>query len=129
MVRFGEARPMVPMLAERCPSRTQICRVNAATEVLPLVPVTAAIVAGWRGKNLDAIEARARRALATRINEIPDGSGAAGGHSATIATAPAAIAASMKRAPSALPPAMATNTLPRFIVRLSAATPLTLVSA
>ena len=27
----------------------QICRVKAATEVLPLVPVTAAMVAGWRG--------------------------------------------------------------------------------
>ena len=40
---------MVPMLAARWPSAVQICRVNAATEVLPLVPVTAAIVCGWRG--------------------------------------------------------------------------------
>ena len=31
------------------PARCQICRVKAATEVLPLVPVTAAMVAGWRG--------------------------------------------------------------------------------
>ena len=37
------------MLAASQPSDCQIWRVNAATEVLPLVPVTAAIVAGWRG--------------------------------------------------------------------------------
>ena len=30
-------------------ARVQIWRVNAATEVLPLVPVTAAMVRGWRG--------------------------------------------------------------------------------
>jgi hypothetical protein len=40
---------MVPRLAEAWPSRSQIWRVNAATDVLPLVPVTAAVVAGWRG--------------------------------------------------------------------------------
>ena len=37
------------MLAASLPSAAQIWRVNAATEVLPLVPVTAAIVRGWRG--------------------------------------------------------------------------------
>jgi predicted phosphoribosyltransferase len=37
------------MLAARCPSAVQICRVKAATEVFPLVPVTAAMVCGWRG--------------------------------------------------------------------------------
>ncbi len=37
------------MLAASQPSAAQIWRVNAATEVLPLVPVTAAMVAGWRG--------------------------------------------------------------------------------
>jgi len=30
-------------------SALQICRVKAATDVLPLVPVTAAMVLGWRG--------------------------------------------------------------------------------
>ena len=40
---------MVPMLAASWPSAAQICRVKAATEVLPLVPVTAAIISGWRG--------------------------------------------------------------------------------
>ncbi|MEY9293158.1 hypothetical protein ABH979_006232 [Bradyrhizobium ottawaense] len=59
---------MVPMLAEACPSRSQIWRVNAATEVLPLVPVTAAMVAGWAGKKLAAASASARRGLATLMN-------------------------------------------------------------
>ena len=40
---------MVPMLAAGCPIASQIWRVKAATEVLPLVPVTAAMVSGWRG--------------------------------------------------------------------------------
>ena len=63
--RVGVTRPMVPMLAASWPSAAQIWRVNAATEVLPLVPVTAAIVAGWRGKNRAAASASARRTLAT----------------------------------------------------------------
>jgi len=41
--------PMVPTLAASYPSAAHIWRVNAATEVLPLVPVTAAITFGWRG--------------------------------------------------------------------------------
>jgi len=48
-VRFGDTSPIVPMLAETWPSRCQICRVNAATEVLPLVPVTPTVVAGCVG--------------------------------------------------------------------------------
>ena len=62
-MRFGETSPMVPMLAEAWPSRCQIWRVNAATDVLPLVPVTAAIVCG-----LPRIESRRRqRQRAARI--------------------------------------------------------------
>ena len=61
----GETTPMVPMLAACNPSALQICRVKAATEVLPLVPVTAAMVPGWRGKNFAAASASARRALLT----------------------------------------------------------------
>ncbi len=53
------------MLAASWPSRAQTWRVKAATEVLPLVPVTAAMVAGWRGKNFAAASASARRTLAT----------------------------------------------------------------
>ncbi len=51
------------MLAEAWPRLCQICRVKAATDVLPLVPVTAAIVAGCFGKNLAAASASARRGL------------------------------------------------------------------
>jgi len=46
---FGDVTPMVPTLAAGLPSRVQICRVKDATDVLPLVPVTATIVFGWRG--------------------------------------------------------------------------------
>ena len=38
--------PSVPMLAARLPNAAQSWRVNTATELLPLVPVTAATVAG-----------------------------------------------------------------------------------
>ena len=100
---------MVPMLAAACPSAAQICRVKAATEVLPLVPVTAAMVAGWRGKNFAAASASARRALLTAHEgdcrrQIVDA-----GARATTATAPAATACAAKCAPSALAPAIATN--------------------
>ena len=57
---------MVPMLAACRPSAAQICRVKAATEVLPLVPVTAAMVPGWRGKKFAAASASARRAFVDR---------------------------------------------------------------
>ena len=42
-------RTIVPMLAASWPSAAQICRVKAATEVLPLVPVTAPTTRGCRG--------------------------------------------------------------------------------
>ena len=79
------------MLAARWPSAAQICRVKAATEVLPLVPVTAAMVAGWRGKNFAALKARNRLALAVLMKATPAGS-ESGRRSAAIATAPAAAA-------------------------------------
>jgi len=69
-VRFGDTSPMVPMLAACSPSAAQIWRVKAATEVFPLVPVTAAITAGWRGENFAAASASARRALGTRMKGV-----------------------------------------------------------
>src|SRR6185437_13041637 len=42
----GATMPIVPKLAALTPSRSQIWRRNTVTEVLPLVPVTAAIVLG-----------------------------------------------------------------------------------
>ncbi len=76
------------MLAACLPSAAQIWRVKAATDVLPLVPVTAAIISGWRGKNFAAASASARRALPTLMKATPSGSGIGGTRSAMIAAAP-----------------------------------------
>ena len=76
----------------RCPSAAQIWRVKAATEVLPLVPVTAAMVCGWRGKNRAAASASARRALPTRTKATPCRQTSPARRSAMIAAAPAASA-------------------------------------
>ena len=89
----------------------QIWRVKAATDVLPLVPVTAAMVCGWRGKNFAAASASARRAFSTR-DESNRAGNPSGRCSAAIATAPAAAACRAKCAPSALAPAIATNRYP-----------------
>ena len=56
---------MVPILAAGYPAVSQICRVKAATEVLPLVPVIAAMVPGWRGYSFAAASESVRRALVT----------------------------------------------------------------
>ena len=113
------------MLAACSPSAAQIWRVKAATEVLPLVPVTAAITRGWRGKNFAAASASARRALPTWTKATPAGSGAGGARSAITAAAPAASACGTKRMPSSLAPATATNRSPGLTARLSALTPRT----
>ena len=42
----GVVTPSVPMLAARSPAMRQIWRVISTVEVLPLVPVTATMVAG-----------------------------------------------------------------------------------
>ena len=46
--------------------------------------MTAATVRGWPGKNLAAIKATARRALATRTKAMPGGNGFAGARSVTL---------------------------------------------
>ena len=76
------------MLAACSPSAAQIWRVKAATDVLPLVPVTAAITSGWRGKNFAAASASARRASPTLTKATPSGSGSGGTRSAMTAAAP-----------------------------------------
>src|SRR6516162_9446959 len=75
------------MLAAAWPSAIQIWRVNAATDVFPLVPVTAAITSGWREKNFAAVSASARRASATLMKATASGSSVAGGRSAMTAAA------------------------------------------
>src|SRR6266545_2902027 len=111
------------MLAAAWPSAVQIWRVNAATEVFPLVPVTAAITRGWCEKNFAAASAKALRASSTLMNATPAGSGVGGGRCAIIAAAPAARACGMKLSPSVFAPAMATKRSPAFTARLSALTP------
>ena len=46
--------PYVPIEAAWCPAMRQSCRVNSTVEVLPLVPVTAAVISGKGAKNLAA---------------------------------------------------------------------------
>src|SRR5215831_12127978 len=88
------------MLAAAWPSADQIWRVNAATDVLPLVPVTAAITCGWREKNFAAVSAKARRASSTLMKATPAGSGVAGGRSAMMAAAPDASACETRLSPA-----------------------------
>ena len=76
LARCGATSPTVPMLAAVMPSADQIWRVKAATEVFPLVPVTAAMV-GWRGKNFAAASASARRTSLTLMNAISPAAAAA----------------------------------------------------
>ena len=85
------------MLAASWPSAAQIWRVKAATEVLPLVPVTAAMVVG-----LARIEARRReRQRAPHVGGAHEGdvvrAASSGARSAMTATAPAASACGTKR--------------------------------
>ena len=93
---------MVPMLAASKPSAAQIWRVKAATEVFPLVPVTAAMIWGWSEKNLAAASASERRASWTFTKATPVGSGVCGTRSAMMAAAPAASASATNRRPSSL---------------------------
>ena len=65
---------------------------KAATEVLPLVPVTAAMTCGWWAKNLAAARASAWRASWTFTKATSGGSGVCGTRSAMTAAAPAASA-------------------------------------
>ena len=119
---FGDTTPTVPMLAAGRPSAAQICRVKAATEVLPLVPVTAAIVAGLAREEL-------RRGQCQRAARIADR------HEGDIGGQPVrpllggdrdracAAACLAKCAPSAFAPAMAKNRKPGLTLRLSAVMP------
>src|SRR3569623_3762343 len=107
------------MLAALSPRDAHIWRVKAATEVFPLVPVTAAVVAGWRGKNAAAASASARRTCGTTIIATPGGTSAA--RSAMTAAAPFASACGTKASPSALVPGAATHRQTAVTLRLSEA--------
>ncbi len=108
------------MLAAGCPSAAQIWRVKAATEVLPLVPVTAAMVV--RLARIEPRRGERERAarIADRTKATPSGSGAGGTRSAMIAAAPAASACADEAQAVVLGAGTATNRSPGLTVRLSA---------
>jgi hypothetical protein len=93
------------MLAARNPIASQICLTKDATEVLPLVPVTATTISGWAPAKRAAISAKSLRGLTVRMKAVLPGSRACS--PAMIATAPAATAWGMNRVPSALIPGSA----------------------
>ena len=70
-VKPGETMPSVPTLAASRPSAVQMWRTKWTVELLPLVPVTAAMVAGCRPANVAAISAMRRRGLASRTTTMP----------------------------------------------------------
>ena len=106
--------PKVPILAARSPAMRQIWRVISTVEVLPLVPVTATMVAGTGLKNPAANCAKARRGSAFLMWSAP--STRASGR-ATMAIAPASIAAGMKSSPLNRSPAKAPSTVPGATLR------------
>ena len=116
--------PSVPIDAARIPLVRQIWRTISAVEVLPLVPVTATIVAGAGAKNPAASRANARRGSAAMMCTAP--STTADGR-ATTATAPDAMAAAIKSSPLNRVPGNAPNTVPGATLRWSMAKPVTSV--
>ncbi len=84
----GRMRPMVPRLAALLPSPLQICRTKVATEVLPLVPVTAVTVSGWPLWKRDAMSASARRGSDERTTVASPVSGSSTSQPARMTAAP-----------------------------------------
>ena len=104
--RACRARPRLAEAASRAAA------VKPATEVLPLVPVTAAMQRGCAPKKRAAISARRRRGSGSRTSGTRQRRrGAAPGRPST-AAAPRAIASAMKRRPSARLPGSAANSQP-----------------
>jgi hypothetical protein len=101
-------------------------RVISTVEVLPLVPVTATQVAGNLWKKRAAICAKARRGLASAMWTAP--ATCASGR-ATIAMAPASIAAAIKSSPLNFSPTKAPKIVPGATLRWSIARPVTTGSA
>src|SRR5579883_1943173 len=128
MARPGAMMPSVPRLAAGVPVCCQIWRVKAATEVLPLVPVTAAIVAGCGAWKRAAISARRRRGLGSAMSAT-DGAASDAAASArprssvSTATAPRLTASAMNRRPSSRAPGSAAKSQPGRTSRESAVRP------
>ena len=86
------------------PSTSQIWRTKAATDVLPLVPVTATTRSGWRAGEARRHARRAPARIGSAIVTGPRRRHRSTSRPASTATAPAATACGMKRAPSTLVP-------------------------
>jgi hypothetical protein len=125
---------VVPIFTARWPSRSQIWRVKLATEVLPLVPVTATTVSGPGPNQSAAAWASVARASSATMRATfePDSASAAisaPARSVRIATAPSSIAPATKRAPWTCVPGSAAKSVPGRTLRLSMARPVTEASA
>src|SRR5258707_9855475 len=116
--------PSVPTLAALRPSVCKMWRTKCTVEDLPLVPVTAAMVAGCRPAKAAAINATRRRGLLARTTTM---AGSSGGSSASkaarIATAPRPTASATNAAPSWRAPARAANRKPGLTLRESRVRP------
>ena len=105
--------PMVPMDAADQFTRAQIWRINSTVDVLPLVPVTAAIRPDCCGQKRAAAAAITFRGLAVCRMGIAMASLRSNGRSSvTMAAAPLATAASIKSRPSRRLPGKAKNKSP-----------------
>ena len=116
------------MLIASCPSAAQICRVKVATEVFPLVPVTATITSGCAPNHKAAAQARAARessttTSATSVSARASTASFAPAVSVSTAAAPCSSAAPMKVAPCTDVPGKAANSMPARTARLSAVSP------
>ena len=114
--------PNVPMDAAGWPVMRQSWRVISTVEVLPFVPVTATQISGNGWKNFAANSAKLRRGSSLEMWTAP--STRTPGR-ATTATAPAAIAASMKSSPFTFAPSKAPKIVPGATLRWSIAKPVT----
>src|SRR5580698_90963 len=116
--------PSVPTLAALWPSVCQMWRTKCTVEDLPLVPVTAATVAGCRPAKAAAISATRRRGLLARMTTMVGSSGgSSASKAARIATAPRPTASATNAAPSWRAPARAANRKPGLTLRESRVRP------
>ena len=128
LAETAPSTPTVPKLTALSPSASHIWRVKLATEVLPLVPVTATITSGWSPNQRLAATESNRRGWSCNItgtcNGPPDTSiTASPAGSVRIAAAPASSACAAKAAPCAALPGSATNRCPGRVARLSTERP------
>jgi hypothetical protein len=107
----------------------KIWRVKSATEVFPLVPVTATAHSGCRPANFAAIFAKAARGLSTSISATPWGTRTPLFLPTMTATAPRSIASGTKLAPSTFVPGRPAKIAPGPTAALAAVMPETVIAS